>query len=179
MRTARCPSNAFELLVATILSAQCTDERSILSANLFRKYQGGGLSEGRDTELQQDIEAGYRNRLNPSGRVQGSNRRIQGEVPRTMEELLKLHWRARRLTWCSAWLMESRGIVVDTHVSRPSHRLGSQTKRRGQIEKDSIWCRRRIGSSSRTCSFFMGEEFVSAPAAVRNVWSRSFVRRRC
>ena len=74
-------SNAFELLVATILSAQCTDERvNIVTADLFRKYRKPeDYLKVRETELQQDIRTTgfFRNKTrNHPGRVQVSGRRI-------------------------------------------------------------------------------------------------------
>src|SRR5258706_10990586 len=86
-------SNAFELLVATILSAQCTDERvNIVTANLFRKYRKPeDYLKVRDTELQQDIKTTgfFRNKTKS---IQGACRMLveefRGEVPRTMDELL-------------------------------------------------------------------------------------------
>src|SRR5258706_7196180 len=87
-------SNAFELLVATILSAQCTDERvNIVTADLFRKYRKPeDYLSVPETELQQDIRT--------TGFFRNKTRSIQGackmlvaefdcEVPKTMEEMLK------------------------------------------------------------------------------------------
>src|SRR5216110_3648389 len=124
-------SNAFELLVATILSAQCTDERvNIVTANLFRKYRKPeDYLRVRDTELQQDIRTTgfFRNKTKS---IQGDCKMLVeefgGEVPRTMEELLKLPGVARKTANVVLGVAYgiAEGIVVDTHVSRLSHRLG-------------------------------------------------------
>src|SRR5436309_12370802 len=94
-------SNAFELLIATILSAQCPDERvNIVTADLFRKYRKPeDYLKVRDTELQQDIKTTgfFRNKTKS---IQGACKMLVeefgGEVPKTMEELLKLPGVARK-----------------------------------------------------------------------------------
>ena len=85
-------SNAFELLVATILSAQCTDERvNIVTADLFRKYRKPeDYLKVPETELQQDIRTTgfFRNKTrNIQGACKLLVEEFHGEVPRTMEEL--------------------------------------------------------------------------------------------
>src|SRR3954463_136256 len=85
-------SNAFELLIATILSAQCTDERvNIVTADLFRKYRGpADYLKVEQTELEKDIHSTgfFRNK---SKSIQGACRMIVdefgGKVPQTMDEL--------------------------------------------------------------------------------------------
>ena len=84
-------SNAFELLVATILSAQCTDERvNIVTADLFRKYRKPeDYLKVRETELQQDIRTTgfFRNKTrNIQGACKVLVEEFHGEVPKTMEE---------------------------------------------------------------------------------------------
>jgi endonuclease-3 len=139
-------SNAFELLVATILSAQCTDERvNIVTANLFRKYRSPeDYLKVRDTELQQDIKTTgfFRNKTKS---IQGASKMLVeefgGEVPRTMEELLKLPGVARKTANVVLGVAYgiAVGIVVDTHVSRLSHRLGlTKQKDAVKIEKDLV-----------------------------------------
>ena len=94
-------SNAFELLVATILSAQCTDERvNIVTADLFRKYRKPeDYLKVPATELQQDIHTTgfFRNKTKS---IQGACKMLTeefgGRVPQTMEELLKLPGVARK-----------------------------------------------------------------------------------
>src|SRR3954471_6596202 len=86
-------SNAFELLIATILSAQCTDERvNIVTAELFRKYRGpSDYLKVDQTELEKDIHSTgfFRNKAR---NIQGACRRIideyGGKVPQTMDEIL-------------------------------------------------------------------------------------------
>jgi len=144
---ARCAlnhSNAFELLVATILSAQCTDERvNIVTADLFRKYRKPeDYLKVPATELQQDIRTTgfFRNKTKS---IQGACKMLVeefgGEVPRTMEELLKLPGVARKTAnvVLGVGYGIAEGIVVDTHVSRLSHRLGlTKQKDAGKIEMD-------------------------------------------
>src|SRR5436189_1368535 len=139
-------SNAFELLVATILSAQCTDERvNIVTADLFRKYRKPeDYLKVRDTELQQDIKATgvFRNKTKS---IQGACRMLveefDREVPRTMEELLKLPGVARKTANVVLGVAYgiAAGIVVDTRVSRLSERLRlTKQKDAVKIEKDLV-----------------------------------------
>src|SRR5580765_7255525 len=94
-------SNAFELLIATILSAQCTDERvNIVTADLFRKYRKPeDYLKVAATELQQDIRTTgfFRNKTKS---IQDACRMLVDEfgsrVPQTMEELLRLPGVARK-----------------------------------------------------------------------------------
>lgn len=123
-------SNAFELLIATILSAQCTDERvNIVTADLFRKYRKPeDYLKVRDTELQQDIRTTgfFRNKTKS---IQGACKvlieEFGGEVPRTMEELLRVPGAARKTSNVVLGVAYgiAEGVVVDTHVSRLSQRL--------------------------------------------------------
>lgn len=124
-------SNAFELLVATILSAQCTDARvNIVTETLFRKYrQPQDYLNVAPEELEQDIRSTgfYRNKAKS---IQGACKKIiadfGGEIPRTMEEILTLNGVARKtanVVLGNAFRIAS-GVVVDTHVSRLSQRLG-------------------------------------------------------
>ncbi len=123
-------SNAFELLIATILSAQCTDERvNIVTATLFRKYRKpADYLSVEIVELERDIHSTgfYRNKAKS---IVGACERIisefGGEVPQTMDELLTLSGVARKtanVVLGNAFGIAS-GIVVDTHVSRLSQRL--------------------------------------------------------
>ena len=124
-------SNPFELLVATILSAQCTDERvNIVTAELFRKYRTplDYLNVGQE-ELAFDLKSiNFFN--NKTKSIRGAAQKIiddfSGEVPRTMEELLTLNGVARKtanVVLGNAFGIAS-GVVVDTHVARLSQRLG-------------------------------------------------------
>ena len=139
-------SNAFELLVATILSAQCTDERvNIVTADLFRKYRKPeDYLKVPATELQQDIRTTgfFRNKTKS---IQGACKMLSeefgGQVPKTMEELLRLPGVARKTANVVLGVAYgiAAGIVVDTHVSRLSQRLGlTKKKDAGKIEHDLI-----------------------------------------
>jgi len=139
-------TNAFELLVATILSAQCTDERvNIVTADLFRKYrQPEDYLKVRDTELQADIRTTgfFRNKTKS---IQGACKMLveefNSEVPRTMEELLRLPGVARKTANVVLGVAYgiAAGVVVDTHVGRLSNRLGlTKQKDAVKIENDLL-----------------------------------------
>src|SRR5207245_3167612 len=123
-------SNAFELLIATILSAQCTDERvNIVTADLFRKYRKPeDYLKVPAAELQQDIRTTgfFRNKTKS---IQGACKMVVeefgGRVPQTMEELLKLPGVARKTANVVLGVAygKASGIVVDTHVARLTRRL--------------------------------------------------------
>lgn len=144
---ARCAlnhSNAFELLVATILSAQCTDERvNKVTAELFRKYRKPeDYLKVRDTELQQDVKTTgfFRNKTKS---IQGACKvlieEFGGEVPRTMAELLRIPGAARKTANVVLGVAYgiTEGVVVDTHVSRLSQRLKlTRQKDPVKIEKE-------------------------------------------
>ncbi len=123
--------NAFELLIATILSAQCTDERvNIVTANLFRKYRTPqDYTEVLQEELEKDIHSTgfFRNKAkNIQGACEKITKDFGGEIPRSMEKLLTLNGVARKtanVVLGNAFGIAS-GVVVDTHVSRLSQRLG-------------------------------------------------------
>jgi endonuclease-3 len=137
-------TNAFELLVSTILSAQCTDERvNIVTATLFRKYRTPqDYIDVAPEELEIDIHSTgfYRNKAK---NIQGACQKIielyAGEIPQTMEELLVLNGVARKtanVVLGNAFGIAS-GVVVDTHVSRLSQRLGiTEETTPEKIEKD-------------------------------------------
>ncbi len=144
---ARCSldhANALELLVATILSAQCTDERvNAVTAGLFRKYRTWeDYAAAPVAELEEDIRPTgfFRNKAKS---IQGACRRIGerhgGRVPRTMGELLGLPGVARKtanVVLGNAFDIRS-GVVVDTHVARLSERLKlSAEKQPEKIERD-------------------------------------------
>src|SRR5882724_4792078 len=137
-------SNAFELLVATILSAQCTDERvNIVTADLFRKYRKPeDYLKVRETELQQDVRTTgfFRNKTrNIQGACKVLVEEFGGEVPKTMAELLRLPGVARKTANVVLGVAYgiAAGVVVDTHVSRLSQRLRlTKQKDAGKIEAD-------------------------------------------
>lgn len=122
--------NAFQLLIATILSAQCTDERvNKVTPTLFRKYPNArAFAYANPKELEQDIRPTgfFRNKTKS---IMGASKKIveefHGEVPRSMDELLTLPGVARKtanVVLGTAFGIAS-GIVVDTHVQRVSRRL--------------------------------------------------------
>ena len=139
-------SSAFELLIATILSAQCTDERvNIVTADLFRKYRRPeDYLKVPATELQQDVRTTgfFRNKTKS---IQGACKMLveefAGEVPKTMDELLRLPGVARKTANVVLGVAYgiAAGVVVDTHVSRLSQRLRlTKQKDAGKIEEDLI-----------------------------------------
>jgi endonuclease-3 len=144
---ARCSldhTSPLELLIATILSAQCTDERvNIVTADLFRKYRTWeDYAVAPASELERDIHSTgfFRNKAKS---IQGACRmigeRYGGRVPRSMDELLELPGVARKtanVVLGNAFGIAS-GVVVDTHVARLSERLGFSAERVPErIERD-------------------------------------------
>jgi len=139
-------SNPFELLIATILSAQCTDERvNIVTADLFRKYtKPEDYLKVSPRELEKDIQSTgfFRNKTKS---IQGASKLLSEEygsqVPHTMDELLELPGVARKtanVVLGNAFGIKA-GVVVDTHVTRLSHRLNlTQQKTAEKIEQDLI-----------------------------------------
>jgi endonuclease III len=139
-------SNSFELLIATILSAQCTDERvNIVTADLFRKYRKPeDYLKVAAKELEEDIRTTgfFRNKTRSiQGTAKVLTEEYAGRVPDTMEQLLELPGVARKtanVVLGNAFGVKS-GIVVDTHVTRLSHRLDlTQEKTAEKIERDLI-----------------------------------------
>jgi endonuclease-3 len=122
--------NAFQLLIATILSAQCTDVRvNQVTETLFKKYPDAkAFAYATPSELEQEIRPTgfFRNKTKS---VMGASKAIiekfGGQVPRTMEEILTLPGVARKtgnVVLGTAYGIAS-GVVVDTHVLRLSNRL--------------------------------------------------------
>lgn len=124
-------SNPLQLLVATILSAQCTDERvNIVTKDLFRKYKSAkDFAAAKPESLEKDIQSTgfYRNKAKSlRAMAQSLLDQHKGQVPRTMEELTNLAGVGRKtanVVLGNAFDI-SVGIVVDTHVTRVSNRLG-------------------------------------------------------
>jgi endonuclease III len=137
-------SSPLELLIATILSAQCTDERvNQLTPQLFRKYPScEAYLQVQPSELEQDIRPTgfYRNKARA---IQGACRMIKeqhgGRVPERLEELIELPGVARKtanVVLGNAFGISS-GVVVDTHVARLSQRLALSTETQPEkIERD-------------------------------------------
>ena len=137
-------SNAWELLVATILSAQCTDKRvNIVTPGLFRKYPTiQDFAAAKPEELAQDIRStGFFN--NKAKSVVGAARKLladfKGEIPRDIDQLLTVPGAARKtanVVLGTAFGIAA-GVVVDTHVQRISRRLDlTKETDPGKIEKD-------------------------------------------
>lgn len=123
--------NPWELLVATILSAQCTDERvNMVTPELFKRWPGPGeLADAEALEVEAVIRSTgfYRNKTK---HIIGSAQRIvehyDGKVPETMKDLTSLPGVARKTANVVLWgaFKKNEGIAVDTHVSRIVMRLG-------------------------------------------------------
>jgi endonuclease-3 len=124
-------TNPLELLVATILSAQCTDERvNMVTKTLFKKYTKAEDYANADlAELEQDIRSTgfYRNKAkNIKKCCQLLVEKYHSQVPRTMAELLELPGVARKtanIVLANAYGIVE-GVAVDTHVRRLAQRLG-------------------------------------------------------
>ncbi len=146
---ARCSLNystPLELLIATILSAQCTDERvNTVTAELFSKYRNiDDYIDAAPAELERDIHSTgfFRNKAKA---IQGACRVIRdehgGRVPETLEELTAMPGVARKtanVVLGNAYGIAS-GVVVDTHVARVSGRLRlTEHQQPEKIERDLI-----------------------------------------
>lgn len=123
-------SNPLELLIATILSAQCTDERvNKVTPALFRRYPSAqAFADAVITDLEQLIRSTgfFRNKAK---NIQAACRRIisehEGNVPRTLDELTALPGVARKTANVVLGnAFSTPGITVDTHVGRLSRRMG-------------------------------------------------------
>jgi endonuclease-3 len=130
-------SNPLQLLIATILSAQCTDKRvNLVTQTLFQKYRSArDFAEAPPGELEADIKSTgfYRNKAKS---IQGACRALVekygGEVPRSMERLVELDGVGRKtanVVLGNAFGVAD-GIVVDTHVARLAGRLGLSAEQR-------------------------------------------------
>ncbi|HZP01941.1 MAG TPA: endonuclease III [Terriglobia bacterium] len=149
--------NPFQLLVATILSAQCTDERvNMVTPGLFKKYPTPqDFASLRQEVLEREIASTgfFRNK---SKNIIGAAKKIVtdfgGKVPRTMDELLSLPGVARKtanVVLGTAFGIPS-GVVVDTHVFRIAHRLKLSTQKTPEkVEQDLM----KIVPQNRWISF--------------------------
>jgi endonuclease-3 len=142
-KTALRYRSPFELLIATILSAQCTDKQvNHVTETLFKKYRSPqDFIAASISQLEQDIR--------PTGFYRNKTRSIKncslalmnhfkGEVPSTMEELIQLPGVGRKTANCVLGAAFGvPGVVVDTHVKRLSKRLGlTANQDPDKIEKD-------------------------------------------
>jgi endonuclease-3 len=122
--------NPFELLIATILSAQCTDKRvNMVTPDLFKKYPTPfKMAEAKREDIEKLIQSTgfYRNKTKSiRGAAMGIVDDHDGDVPRTMDELLKLPGVARKtanVVLGNAFGI-NEGVVVDTHIRRLSNRM--------------------------------------------------------
>jgi endonuclease-3 len=136
--------NPFQLLIATILSAQCTDAVvNIVTKTLFAKYPTPkDLAHANPAEVEQEIRPTGFFRNKTKSIIGASKKLIEefgGEVPRTMEQLLTIPGAARKtanvVLGCAFGI--ASGIVVDTHVQRISNRLDlTKNKDPKKIERD-------------------------------------------
>lgn len=139
-------SNPLELLVATILSAQCTDERvNLVTKNLFKKYRSArDYAQASLKALEKDIQSTgfFRNKAK---NVQGCCRRLadehDGQVPEDLDALVALPGIGRKtanVVLGTAYGLAT-GVVVDTHVGRISRRLGLTSQKDAvKVEQDLI-----------------------------------------
>jgi endonuclease III len=118
-------SSALELVVATILSAQCTDARvNMVTPHLFAKYRAAAdYAAANPRVLEQEIQSTgfFRNKTKSIiGMAQALVERHGGEVPQTMEELTALPGVGRKTAnvILGTWFGKNEGVVVDTHVQR-------------------------------------------------------------
>jgi endonuclease-3 len=133
----------FQLLISTILSAQCTDKQvNSVTKTLFKKYKKPqDFINAPIAELEEDIRPTgfFRNKAKSiKGCTQGLVDHYGGEVPSTMEELVKLPGVGRKTANCVLGAaFDVPGVVVDTHVKRLSLRLGLTVNQNpDKIEKD-------------------------------------------
>jgi len=137
-------SNPLELLIATILSAQCTDERTNrVTKNLFRKYKNArDYARANLKTFEEDIKATgfYKNKAkNIIATCQKIIKEFNGKVPQKMEELITLPGAGRKTAniVLAFGFGKIEGISVDTHVRRLSQRLGlSKNNDPNKIEQD-------------------------------------------
>ena len=137
-------SNPLELVVATILSAQCTDARvNQVTPDLFDRYRTAEEYAGADREELEELIRSTGFYRNKAKYIQGTARKLveehDGEVPRSMEALTDLPGVARKTAnvILSNAFERNEGVVVDTHVQRVSGRLGlTDHERPEKIEED-------------------------------------------
>lgn len=136
--------NPYQLLAATMLSAQCTDEVvNRVTPAVFKRYPTAeALAQADQAELEHLIHATgfFRNKAkNLLGMAQTVERKFHGRIPGTMEELLTLPGVARKTAnvVLGSAFNRSEGVVVDTHVKRLAQRLGlTKETQPEKIERD-------------------------------------------
>ena len=143
-RTALRYGTPLQLLISTILSAQCTDERvNQITSSLYNRYRtASDFARARQSVLEREIHSAgfYRNKAK---NIIGACKKIAGEyggkVPDSMKELIRLPGVARKTAnvVLSSAFKKAEGIAVDTHVRRLSWRLGlSRNTEPNKIEQD-------------------------------------------
>jgi endonuclease III len=135
--------SALELLVSTILSAQCTDERvNMVTPALFERYRTpADYAHADQAQLENQIRSTgfFRNKTKSIiglGRV--LIERFNGQIPDTMDQLLELPGVARKTAnvILGTWFKKNEGVVVDTHIGRLAHRL--KLTWRSRDDKDAV-----------------------------------------
>ena len=135
-----------QLLIATILSAQCTDDRvNLVSKSLFRKYpDAAAYANAPQKDLEREIQSTgfYHNKAKSiQSCCQSLLERYDGQIPHDIEKMIELPGIGRKtanVVLGTAFGIAS-GIVVDTHVTRVSQRLGlTQEKNPEKIEQDLL-----------------------------------------
>ena len=167
--------NALELLIATILSAQCTDKRvNMVTPDLFAKYKtANDYAKAKPEELEKLIRSTgfYHNKAkNIIGAGKVMMEKFEGEVPDEMAELLELPGVARKTANVVLWnaFGKNEGVVVDTHVQRTSYRLGwTEQVDPKKIEKDlqELVPREKWGMISHLL-IFLGRDVCKAPRPI-------------
>ncbi len=135
--------SALQLLVATILSAQCTDERvNKVTPALFKRFPNAkAFADAEPAELEELVKSTgfFRNKTKS---IKGAGRAItdnfNGEVPDNMDDLLTIPGVARKTAnvILGTWFGKNIGVVVDTHIGRLAHRLGLSWRSRDS--KDAV-----------------------------------------
>lgn len=135
--------SALQLLVSTILSAQCTDDRvNKVTPALFARYRGARAFAAADpAELESLIQSTgfFRNKTKSIiGACRVLTERFDATVPDTMDELIELPGVARKTAnvILGTWFGKNEGVVVDTHVGRLAHRL--RLTWRSRDDKDAV-----------------------------------------
>ena len=142
-KTALNYKTPFQLLISTILSAQCTDKQvNQVTKTLFKKYKNPkDFLDAPISQLEEDIRPTgfFRNKTKSiKGCCQGLIDLYGGDIPSTMEEMIKLPGVGRKTANCVLGaIFDVPGVVVDTHVKRLALRLGlTESKNPDIIEKD-------------------------------------------
>ena len=164
-------SNPLELLIATILSAQCTDARvNIVTESLFAKYKtAADFADAKLSELEQDVRSTgfYRNKAkNIKAACVLLVDKFNSKVPQTMEELLELPGVARKtanVVLGNAFGINA-GVVVDTHVKRLSGRMKlTANANPDKIERDLMpLVPQKLWAEFSHLLVFHGREFCTA-----------------